>query len=447
MILNPPRQSLNRLLGLWDHLVDDQVGIVNDVYELPIETDDPSFFHVLSTACDTQRFTRLRNFGNNGGVSTDRYVAFAKAVGEAVERYCSAIFRYRDLILAPFEGLSEPATDPASFALYLDEQYQSGLIPWAPFTPDAMVAWTRGRSLHQGRDVLLPAAMVYVPYHYQRSLGDAPITQPISTGLAAGSSWIEATLSGLCEVIERDAFTLTWQARMAHPRIDPATVPASCKNLLERYRAVGIGIKIIDITSDIRMPTMMTIALCEATTSPAVAVAAATDPRAEIALIKSLEELAHTRKFAKQLMEYTPEIPDEVEEEHPKVLDQKDHLRMYCAQRSKAWIEFAWSSSKVIDFASIADYPAVTPTAALNLAVQDLAAQDLDVLVCDLTTPDIATLGLSVVRVVVPGMNPLFMGYHNRAQGGRRLYTVPQHLGFPGLTCGEKDNPYPHPFP
>jgi ribosomal protein S12 methylthiotransferase accessory factor len=39
------------------------------------------------------------------------------------------------------------------------------------------------------------------------------------------------------------------------------------------------------------------------------------------------------------------------------------------------------------------------------------------------------------------------MGYQNRALGGRRLYEVPQLLGFPGLKPGEPDNPYPHPFP
>jgi ribosomal protein S12 methylthiotransferase accessory factor len=71
----------------------------------------------------------------------------------------------------------------------------------------------------------------------------------------------------------------------------------------------------------------------------------------------------------------------------------------------------------------------------------------MDVVVCDLTTPDIAALDLSVVRVVVPGMNPLFMGHKNRARGGRRLYEVPQRLGHPGLEPGQQDNPYPHPFP
>jgi ribosomal protein S12 methylthiotransferase accessory factor len=71
----------------------------------------------------------------------------------------------------------------------------------------------------------------------------------------------------------------------------------------------------------------------------------------------------------------------------------------------------------------------------------------LEAIACDLTTPDVARLGLRSVRVVVPGLHPLFMGHRNRALGGSRLYDVPARLGERGLAPGESDNPFPHPFP
>src|SRR5262245_10758083 len=110
MALELHRQRLRRLLGLWDYFVDHKVGLIKEVYELPIDDDDPVFFHYLSTSCNTARFTSLKNFGNNGGVSTDRYVAIAKAIGEGIERYCSAIFRYDDLLVAPYAALNHRAT-------------------------------------------------------------------------------------------------------------------------------------------------------------------------------------------------------------------------------------------------------------------------------------------------------------------------------------------------
>jgi ribosomal protein S12 methylthiotransferase accessory factor len=441
------RQRLERLLGLWEQLVDSKVGIIREVQELPIDDDDPDFFHFLSTSCNTARFTSLRNFGNNGGVSTDRYVALAKAVGEGIERYCSAVFDYDDLEIAPFEALEERAVKPADFALYRPDQLTAGTLPWQQFRDDVPVAWTQGVSLHDGERVLVPAAMVFVPYHYQRSRGDAAIVQPISTGLAAGCSFAEAALSGLCECIERDAFTITWQAHLSRPRIELSTVPPSCRQILERYREVNLDVKVMDITSDLGVPTLLTIAVGRSPSSPAIAVAAATDPDPETALTKSLEELAHTRKFAKQLMDYTPEIVSEVQVGHPSVQDQKDHLRFYCPQHAREWAEFTWASEDVRPFASIQALRGRTTADVLERVVVRIAAAGLEAVACDLTTEDVRALGLSVVRVVVPGLHPLFMGHQNRALGGSRLYTVPQRLGCRGLNPFEPDNPYPHPFP
>jgi ribosomal protein S12 methylthiotransferase accessory factor len=440
------RRRLDRLLGLWEYLVDPRVGVIREVHELRRDDDEPDFFHYLSTACDTARFTALSNFGNNGGVSTNRYTAIAKAMGESIERYCSAVFDYRDLVYDSASGLGDIAAPPEAFALYLPEQFEHDGLPWAPFTPDAPLAWTGGKSLVTGRDVMVPASMVYVPFHYLSSRPDTPIVQPISTGLAAHCSYAEAALSGLCEVIERDAFTLTWQARLSRPRIALETLPESCVDILRRFYDAQLTVEVIDITTDIRIPTVLTIALGEATSSPAVAVAAAADPSPERALVKSLEELAHTRKFARQLMEYTPELPIDVEGGHPTVQTQKEHLRFYCPQHAKPYIEFAWASEEPRDFRALPDRTRPTPEEELAALVQEVAAAGLDVVVCDLTLPDVGALGVSVARAIVPGAHPLFMGHRNRARAGRRLYTVPQLLGG-GLELGAPDNPYPHPFP
>ena len=68
-------------------------------------------------------------------------------------------------------------------------------------------------------------------------------------------------------------------------------------------------------------------------------------------------------------------------------------------------------------------------------------------LLCELTTPDVAELGLTVVRAVVPGYHPLVCGHRHRALGGRRLWEVPQRLGHPGISAQRNDNPLPHPYP
>jgi ribosomal protein S12 methylthiotransferase accessory factor len=448
VILQEGRLRLTRLMGLWSTLVDPKIGVVREISEVALDEDDPSFFHYFSRSCDTSRFVPYKNFSHNGGASTDRYVAMAKAVGEAVERYCSAIFDCDELLLSTYRQLGHKAVHPDLFTLYTPEQLAAEDFPWQAFTEDSPAHWTEGVSLVTGEAVLVPAASVFIPYYYQRDREQtAHVMQPISTGLACGASFTEAAVSGLCEVIERDAFTITWQARLSRPRIRPETLPPIGKDILRRYEEVGIQVQLMDITTDIGVPTILSIALSDAVTSPALALAAATDPSRERALVKTLEELAHTRKYAKQVMDYMPPIEVDIPGGHPQVKDQKEHLRFYCPQESKAFAEFAWASEETRDFADVADLSSPDPGEQMQRVVRRLSAAGLEAIVCDLTSPDIRELGLRVVRCVAPGAHPMQMGYRNRALGNRRLYEVPRKLGLRGLEPGEPDNPYPHPFP
>jgi len=441
-----PDSEPGPLLDLWEYLVDPKVGIVGEVSELSPDDDEPAFFHYASRACDAGRFGGVPNSRRCGGASTVRYRAIAKAVGEAVERYCSAVFDREGMLCASFEELRQQATPPEDFILYTTEQYAAQGFPWKPFTRDTRVCWVRGRSLEHDDDTLVPAAMVHVPFPQEGSRPDSPVAQSISTGSACGTSYESAALGGLCEAVERDAFALTWQARMGHPRIAAATAPPSVQNMVARFQAVGLRVEIVDITCDIRIPTILTLALGEAATSPALAVATATHPSAEVAALKSLEELAHTRRFARQLHRRLPPLPVDLAGQHPLVRDQRDHLRFYCPQESVRYAEFLWGSVDLRPFPAVVGAEQLPDREGLAAAREAVVAAGLHPVACDVTTPDISLLGLSVVKVVVPGLQPLYLGHSNRALGGRRLYTVPQKLGFPGIGVG-RDNPYPHPFP
>jgi len=364
-----------------------------------------------------------------------------------VERYCAAIYDPATFRFAAYRELKTRSVHPELLSMYLPQQYSSKGFLWHPFTVDTPVHWTAAKSLLTGEPVFLPAAAVYIPFHYHGLTRSAFILQPISTGLACGASVEEATISGLCEVLERDGFTITWQAMMSSPVIRHETLPAFGRDLVSRFEAVGITVHLMDITTDVGVPITMSIGVSNAETSPAVAVAAAADPSPERCLLKSLDELAHTRMYARQLLRYTPTLPVEVEDGHPLVKDQRDHLRFYCPQSAKAFAEFAWSSPRRVDLGDQPDLSEGSSSDQLRRLIDNTVAAGLEPLAVELTSPDIAELGLYVVRVVIPGAHPLYMGHRNRALGVKRLYEVPQKLGHRGLARNEPDNPYPHPFP
>jgi len=64
-----------------------------------------------------------------------------------------------------------------------------------------------------------------------------------------------------------------------------------------------------------------------------------------------------------------------------------------------------------------------------------------------MTTLDVEDLGLKVVRAIIPGFHPLFMGHALRALGGTRLWEVPQKMGWGGISRETGDNPLAHPYP
>src|SRR5712692_10215860 len=98
------RPSLRRLLDTVEYLVDDQIGIIRYVGEIPREVGAPAFFHFYAQASDTSAFTKQKNFGSAGGASVERGSAMAKAIGEAVERYSAAIYELEELPSASFES-------------------------------------------------------------------------------------------------------------------------------------------------------------------------------------------------------------------------------------------------------------------------------------------------------------------------------------------------------
>jgi ribosomal protein S12 methylthiotransferase accessory factor len=443
MSLTLPRPAPSILLNRGEFL-DDRVGIVKRLEEIPIEPGSPRFFHYAAEACNVAAFARQANFANTGGASSDRDTAKCKALGEAIERYCAAIFDVDELLLSSADELTVAYAEPASFALFSRDQYDSPGFPWQPFTDATTVRWcTAMKAAAPEQAVLVPAAMVFVPYHYYRGSGDTPITQPISTGLACHATFEAAALGGLCEVIERDAFTLTWQAMLSPAQIRVETLLDYEYDLVRRLEyAEGVRVRLFRLPSDHRVPCILAVLESTAEDAPALVFAAAAHPSARWAARSALEELAHTRRYSQQIHSYTGRLelgpPD-----YREVVDQLDHLNIYCDHGNRDLVRFLFASDRRIAFDEIDTYDGDD---ALTTTVSELQRIGTEPLLVDLTTSDVDELGLAVVRAIVPSFHPLFMGHRIRSLGGRRLWEVPQRLGYAGVTDGA-DNPAPHPYP
>ena len=412
---------------------------------MPLEPGAPNFFHFAAQACNTTAFVRQKNFDVSGGASVSRERAVAKAIGEAVERYCAAIYDIEELSLSDSNSLAFPHVEPEDFALYSDDQFQQTGFPWVKFDSKAAVRWTPAVDLSSGEELLVPAALVFVPYHFYRGSGDSPIAQPISTGLACHTNPAQAVLTAICEVIERDAFTITWQAEMAMPQIRVETLSDSAYDLVERFERTGGKIVLLNLAMDHGVPTILSVLRTSAPEGPALVFAAATSLDPERAVCSALEELAHTRRYSQQIKSRMRRLVTDAS--YSNVIDQVDHLNLYCDHDNMPLADFIFSSSKRIDFHKIPDLSRGDPEQDVLAITQLINGIGHRVLMADITTSDAREVGVTVVRALIPGFHPLFMGHAVRALGGRRLWEVPQKLGCIGGLRNGSDNPAAHPYP
>jgi ribosomal protein S12 methylthiotransferase accessory factor len=224
------------------------------------------------------------------------------AIGEALERYCAyqenpdAVFR------ATASDLGKAAISPADFVLYSDRQYSLPGFKYAKPDVQTAMGWTRAVELPAGSEAFVPASLVYLYFNTEGP--DGYFCPPTSNGLAAGPSLDSAVLSGLYELIERDAFLITWMNRLAVPRVDYSSRAGSVARSRSHYARFGVEALFYDITTDIGVPVMMAMAVDRSGDGPAVVVGLGCHLNPGVALKKALMEVCQVRpsqsiKFAK----------------------------------------------------------------------------------------------------------------------------------------------------
>ncbi len=391
--------ELDDAVARMERAVDDRVGPVTEVGE---QSSFPVPYYVAATA-DTTAFADARCGEFGAGVAPDWNAAYAKAVGEALERYAAGVYRTERFREAPTEGVIDAV--PVEAFVRPDD---------AP-TPDAdeRVVWVDGVDLRSGEHAALPASFVYFPPPGRTY---AP---SITTGLGLGNSLDEALIAGLSEVIERDATMLSWYSTFEPMEV--AVETDRFETLRKRARAERLTVTPLLCTQDVDVP-IVAVAVHRETEWPQFALGSAAGFDAAAAAADACAEA---------LQNWTE-------------LDSMG--REQAARQEGAIGRYADFPQPVREFV---DTPASIPAADASEVVSAaetvdtlcdrLADADLDAYAVRTTTGDLDSLGLEAVRVVVPSAQPLFT---EASFFGERAETVPQSLGFePRL-----DRDF-HPFP
>lgn len=147
-----------------------------------------------------------------GGVGRDEESARLAAIGEAIERYCAAIAEPE---LKTKKSIPrQQRIDAEEWCLFTRSQRDDQSFPFGQIYSNQCL-YTNAFDLQDNKEVWIPHPFVVLRDDYQTGI-------PTSSGLAAGSSFDNALLRAIQELIERDALMMTWLHSVPARAVKPA---------------------------------------------------------------------------------------------------------------------------------------------------------------------------------------------------------------------------------
>ncbi|MGH8779289.1 TOMM precursor leader peptide-binding protein [Paraburkholderia sp.] len=272
------------------------------------------------------------------------------------------------------------------------------------FELNRAIDWTPAWSLASGRRHWVPLDYCYADVPEQNA---SPFCIHNPNGSAAGSRIEEAILQGLLELVERDAAAIWWYNQIERPGVSLASFADPYFDALQaEYRSMGWRLWALDITHDLRIPTI--VALAEHPGTKRFSIGFGCHPDYRIAVQRALTEV-------NQLLDVSADGPPPW-----------DHARLSSTR-------FLYPAEGVAE-TSAPTWPRAGEGSlddAIAYTLGQIAAAGLDTLVVDKTRPDI---GLPVVQVIVPGLCHFWPRF-----GAPRLVSVPVAQGWIGRARDEAE--------
>ncbi len=350
-----------------------------------------------------------------GGGGFTEIDALLSCCGEIAERYCSSFTDKEDIEGSYNELKGRYNTiNPELLSYFSEKQYMEKEFPFQKIKKDSPLIWAK--TLKNNREEsYLPAFAIYLPFNNYERGGKHFFS--MSTGLSCAENAEKASIKGVLEILERDAFTNFWINQLSPPIIQ---LPdnGEYRELKERFKFENIKYIILDISSDFGIPTIATFSFGKSSFGYVASLGLACDFTYYDAIKKSLIENAQGRisvAFNKETLK-----DKEYREDFLDVMSFKDHSYIYSTKKElKNKIDFIEKGEEV-------ELEKLSDSYKFNLQelIKMINKKGYDAYFKDLTTKDIEkSVGFKVIRAVVPGLTQLHGIHAYPFLGSKRLYT------------------------
>lgn len=332
-------------------------------------------------------------FVTGSGCAVDPELAARKAVFETFERYATAIYSNRDVVIASVEELGAEAIDltllPTLHVRLPGESKWEG----RPIDRRAPIRWRKGFHLLQRRVVYIPLVMVQI---YAKPLVGENFYPQTTTGTAANTSLNDATVSALCEIVERDAVETIWRTQAPLQRIDiDSSLPTELAGLheLDLKGRVFVNQEYFDATLEAGIPTIYAVRRVSPPLGNDVIVSCACHPSATQALYKARLEASSQQLM--RLSESSGRSYSRYRHEEGYLVNDVRELRpdlSFLEAQIDGQIKF---SELIAKTENLGPGSAATVLAAI-------AARNKEVAIIDIATDELRDLGVHVVKAIIP---------------------------------------------
>jgi ribosomal protein S12 methylthiotransferase accessory factor len=380
---------------------------------------------------------RARKLISSGGTSVNDDEARFLALAEGLERYCTSILSQDQILWGSANELGQDALDLDKIPQCSDTELADPKCQLVRADKQTPIRWVRGLSLHDGRIVYVPVVMVYSHAGFANTA--ERFWHSLSTGCAGHSSYEKAILNAALEVVERDAISIVWLQKLPLPRIEVDTVPRELSVYWDQYQRCSTDLEYVffDATSDLRLPTIYGLQLTPNHERAATLVSCATNLNPAVAIAKVMREMAALRIAYRRPVR----VPDNIDD-FCGIMDGATYMAR--AEHASAF-EFLLESGRGIRLSEFAVRDCGEDLSNLSFVLDILFRKGLDVYAVDLSTDESLRTGTRVVRVVIPGLQPLSFHHRSRYLGHPRLYEAPKAMGYPVLQ-EDQLNEWPQPF-
>lgn len=439
MFFQFPKHNLPRnILKIHKNLK--EKGILGDYgfrYTFP---DEPQFFQY---ACERSPYSIRIRKGLGFGCSEKESDAFTAAVAEAIEHYCILYERDDLFTYDSYSNLKHIAIDPFRFETFSKNQLENKNYDKFRFTDKTQFNWVEGYSLTKKEKVLVPASLVYANYNHKKRK-EPTIQLKNSTGAACGPSTEFAIYRGICEIIERDAYMISFINNLPKKLINlNSDYPLSrFKRHIERY---DLEVHVLGTQLDFPITTTTCLIFDKTGSGPAVCTGLGGSLDPERAIKTAVFESVRRHISARDRFYRTKPLPMPIKNSFDWFLLKKQLLwsAPHMTQIAQNFIK----NTQTIDCKELENKEQrLSDEKKVEFLVKELESKNCEVIYVDVTIPEVKELGLRVVKVLVPEMVPLWRDERYPYLKVKRLYDVPNKLGYKAKPMVVEDAFSIHPF-